>query len=169
MKLTKLHLIIILALALILCPVLGVCYNSNSSINTYNYREGYGQVYEEVAVLNEGMSGQSVDRLLTEGFNGWDPRREAFSEGYTEHNPGWGLFSEGFGDGYPYNQVYEGMSGQSVDRLQGEYDVLTEGFNGWEPRWEGFSEGMTTGDVLTEGMSHIPDIALQEGYNRHAR
>ena len=129
MKLTKLHLIIILALALILCPVLGVCYNSNSSINTYNYREGYGQVYEEVAVLNEGMSG----------------------------------------GGYPLNQVYEGMSGQSVDRLQGEYDVLTEGFNGWEPRWEGFSEGMTTGDVLTEGMSHIPDIALQEGYNRHAR
>ena len=40
MKLTKLHLIIILALALILCPVLGVCYNSNSSINAYNYREG---------------------------------------------------------------------------------------------------------------------------------
>ena len=40
MKLTKLHLFIILALALILCPVLGVCYNSNSSINSYNYREG---------------------------------------------------------------------------------------------------------------------------------
>lgn len=28
MKLTKLHLIIILALALILCPVLGVCHNT---------------------------------------------------------------------------------------------------------------------------------------------
>ena len=147
MKLTKLHLIIILALALILCPVLGVCYNSNSSINTYNYREGLGGYYTTLQEgmsgdgypynqVYEGMSGRSVDRVLTEG--------------YTEHNPGWGLFSEG-------------MSGQSVDRL------LTEGFNGWEPRWEGFSEGMTTGDVLTEGMSHIPDIALQEGYNRHAR
>ena len=41
MKLTKLHLIIILALALILCPILGVCYNSNSSINAYNYSEGF--------------------------------------------------------------------------------------------------------------------------------
>jgi hypothetical protein len=40
MKLTKLHLFIILALALILCPVLGVCYSSDSNINTYNYREG---------------------------------------------------------------------------------------------------------------------------------
>jgi hypothetical protein len=28
MKLTKLHLIIILALALIICPVLGVCHNT---------------------------------------------------------------------------------------------------------------------------------------------
>lgn len=43
MKLTKLHLIIILALALILCPVLGICYNpnSNSSVNIYNYSEGF--------------------------------------------------------------------------------------------------------------------------------
>ena len=41
MKLTKLHLFIILVLALILCPVLGVCYNSNSSINAYNYSEGF--------------------------------------------------------------------------------------------------------------------------------
>jgi hypothetical protein len=40
MKLTKLHLFIILALALILCPVLGVCYSSDSNINAYNYREG---------------------------------------------------------------------------------------------------------------------------------
>lgn len=40
MKLTKLHLFIILALALILCPVLGVCYNSNYNISAYNYREG---------------------------------------------------------------------------------------------------------------------------------
>jgi hypothetical protein len=40
MKLTKLHLFIILALALILCPILGVCYSCDSNINVYNYREG---------------------------------------------------------------------------------------------------------------------------------
>ena len=40
MKLTKLHLFIILALALILCPVLGVCYSSDSNVTAYNYREG---------------------------------------------------------------------------------------------------------------------------------
>jgi hypothetical protein len=39
MKLTKLHLIIILALALILCPILGVF--CNSSVNRYNYSEGF--------------------------------------------------------------------------------------------------------------------------------
>jgi hypothetical protein len=39
MKLTKVHLFIILALALILCPILGVC--SNSSVNAYNYSEGF--------------------------------------------------------------------------------------------------------------------------------
>ena len=33
MKLTKLHLIIILALALILCPVLGVCYNTREGFD----------------------------------------------------------------------------------------------------------------------------------------
>jgi hypothetical protein len=35
MKLTKIHLIIILALALILCPILGVCSN---------IREGYDNI-----------------------------------------------------------------------------------------------------------------------------
>lgn len=33
MKLTKLHLIIILALALILCPILGVCYNTREGFD----------------------------------------------------------------------------------------------------------------------------------------
>jgi len=32
MKLTKLHLIIILALALIICPVLGVCQNTREGM-----------------------------------------------------------------------------------------------------------------------------------------
>lgn len=40
MKLTNIHLIIILLLALILCPVLGVCYSSDSNVTAYNYREG---------------------------------------------------------------------------------------------------------------------------------
>lgn len=40
MKLTKLHLLIILALAIILCPILGVCYSYNSNVSAYNYREG---------------------------------------------------------------------------------------------------------------------------------
>ena len=47
MKLTKLHLIIILALALILCPILGVCSNM---------REG----------MVEGVEGDGVD--VTEGM-----------------------------------------------------------------------------------------------------
>ena len=38
MKLTKLHLIIILAFALILCPILGVCSNA---------REGFEQEEQE--------------------------------------------------------------------------------------------------------------------------
>jgi hypothetical protein len=46
MKLTKVHLIIILALALILCPILGVCSNM---------REG----------MIEGVEGDRVD--VTEG------------------------------------------------------------------------------------------------------
>jgi hypothetical protein len=47
MKLTKVHLIIILALALILCPILGVCSN---------IREGYDNI----------GSGRNVD--VTEGL-----------------------------------------------------------------------------------------------------
>jgi len=46
MKLTKIHLIIILALALILCPILGVCSN---------IREGYDNLG------GVGSGGESVD------------------------------------------------------------------------------------------------------------
>jgi hypothetical protein len=35
MKLTNFHLIIILALALILCPVLGVCYNTREGFSEF--------------------------------------------------------------------------------------------------------------------------------------
>jgi hypothetical protein len=36
MKLTKLHLIIILALTLILCPILGVCHNVREGFDESN-------------------------------------------------------------------------------------------------------------------------------------
>ena len=36
MKLTKLHLIIILALTLILCPILGVCHNAREGFQEGN-------------------------------------------------------------------------------------------------------------------------------------
>ena len=54
MKLTKLHLIIILALALILCPILGVCSNM---------REGYENDDDGVDGVNvtEGMEEDEDD------------------------------------------------------------------------------------------------------------
>jgi hypothetical protein len=42
MKLTKLHLIIILALTLILCPILGVCHNAREG-----FQEGNGSGEQE--------------------------------------------------------------------------------------------------------------------------
>lgn len=52
MKLTKLHLIIVLALALILCPVLGVCYNT---IEGFDETENVGGMPNN----NEQNSGQN--------------------------------------------------------------------------------------------------------------
>lgn len=73
MKLTKLHLFIILALALILCPVLGVCYNSNSTINAYNYSEGFRSVvrpegFEDEDRQEEQEQEHEQDQALNEGF-----------------------------------------------------------------------------------------------------
>ena len=53
MKLTKLHLIIILALALIICPVLGVCHD------TREYFDGTGDEKEE-----------NKDKPLQNDYNG---------------------------------------------------------------------------------------------------
>jgi hypothetical protein len=84
MKLTKFHLFIILALALILCPVLGVCYNSNSTINAYNYSEGF-ENEEEQEVLQEEDQEQEQEQeeqeeqALNEGFG----RNMAKNEGYS--------------------------------------------------------------------------------------
>lgn len=75
MKLTKLHLIVILALALILCPVLGVCYNSNSIINAYNYSEGFRSVVRPEGFEDEDRQEEEEeeqeheqDQALNEGF-----------------------------------------------------------------------------------------------------
>ena len=71
MKLTKLHLFIILALALILCPVLGLCYNSNSTINAYNYSEGFQPVVRPEGFEDEDEQEeeeQEQAQALNEGF-----------------------------------------------------------------------------------------------------
>ena len=70
MKLTKVHLIIILALALILCPILGVCSNM---------REG---MVEGVDVEGEG---DGVD--VTEGMEEGEDEDEGEGEGdYDDPN-----------------------------------------------------------------------------------
>ena len=72
MKLTKLHLIIILALALILCPVLGVCYNTRegfdetqnlggmpNSNNEQNNEQNNGEEEEEEDEEETGYGGSN--------------------------------------------------------------------------------------------------------------
>jgi hypothetical protein len=72
MKLTKLHLIIILALALILCPILGVCSNM---------REGY----ENGVGVGDGVGGDDVH--VTEGMGEGDDEGDDEVEGdYDETN-----------------------------------------------------------------------------------
>lgn len=62
MKLTKLHLIIILALALILCPILGVCYNA---------REGFEQLKEGVDINNENKV-KKLKENMPQGEESWE-------------------------------------------------------------------------------------------------
>lgn len=65
MKLTKIHLIIILALALILCPILGVCSNM---------REGYENIigviegFEEIQGSNGEGEGEGEGDVVREGY-----------------------------------------------------------------------------------------------------
>ena len=47
MKLTKLHLIIILALTLILCPILGVCHNAREGFQEGNRSDKQEEEEEE--------------------------------------------------------------------------------------------------------------------------
>ena len=61
MKLTKLHLIIILALALILCPVLGVCYNT---------REGFDET-QNLGGMTNNNSGQNNEKEEEEEETGY--------------------------------------------------------------------------------------------------
>lgn len=53
MKLTKLHLIIILALTLILCPILGVCHNTREGFTEGN-TAGEQEEEEEEIDIREG-------------------------------------------------------------------------------------------------------------------
>jgi hypothetical protein len=74
MKLTKIHLIIILALALILCPILGVCSNIREG-----YDNGLGVGGGDGVDLTEGMvegdvegegDGDGDDEVDVQGVNG---------------------------------------------------------------------------------------------------
>ena len=67
MKLTKLHLIIILALTLILCPILGVCNNARNS-------------------FQENME---TEKMEIEGFADEEPDKEGSDdEGFTDEGQG---------------------------------------------------------------------------------
>jgi len=79
MKLTKLHLIIILALTLILCPILGVCNNARNSFqeNMENEEgvvddvEGFVDDVEPDKKVQEGLDDdeEEPDKKVQEG---WD-------------------------------------------------------------------------------------------------
>ena len=58
MKLTKLHLIIILALALILCPVLGVCYNT---IEGFDETDNVGGMTNNNSEQNNGQNNEKEE------------------------------------------------------------------------------------------------------------
>lgn len=77
MKLTKVHLIIILALALILCPILGVCSN---------IREGYDNV-GDVDVTEGPVEGEGDGVDVTEGMEEGEDEDEGEGEGdYDDPN-----------------------------------------------------------------------------------
>ena len=128
MKLTKLHLFIILALALILCPVLGVCYNSNSTINAYNYSEGFRPVS-----FRAGFSSP-------EGFENEDEQEEEEQEQSQALNEGFqpGRVRAGFSN----LEGFEDEDRQEEEEEQEEAQALNEGFGrNSKGKKEMFSEG----------------------------
>ena len=75
MKLTKLHLIIILALTLILCPILGVCNNTRESFDQLqSTNEGFEEEEKEEGFTKEGNEEGFEEE---EGFEG-----HAIEEGF---------------------------------------------------------------------------------------
>lgn len=70
MKLTKLHLIIILALTLILCPILGVCNNARNSFQENMVNEQ--KMENQGGFADEGPDKEGSD---DEGFTheGYEP------------------------------------------------------------------------------------------------
>jgi len=72
MKLTKIHLIIILALALILCPILGVCSN---------IREGYDNIGSDRDVnVTEGL----VEGVVDDGDDEGDDDVQEVNDGFAQ-------------------------------------------------------------------------------------
>ena len=96
MKLTKLHLIIILALTLILCPILGVCNNTRESFEQSQYqymnegfeiegkKEGFEKVEEGFEEVEEGFEEE-------EGFEGF---AEGVEEGFDEEEEGYQQYQD---------------------------------------------------------------------------
>jgi len=75
MKLTKLHLIIILALTLILCPILGVCNNT---------REYFQQEETSYGQLGGNNHSEGFKEAVEEGFEEFEGFKEAVEEGFEE-------------------------------------------------------------------------------------
>jgi hypothetical protein len=85
MKLTKLHLIIILALALIICPILGVCNNTREYFQ--QEETSYGQLGGNID--SEGFKGEEEEE---EGFEGheieegfYNKNREGLNGDYQQY------------------------------------------------------------------------------------
>jgi hypothetical protein len=71
MKLTKLHLIIILALTLILCPILGVCNNTREYFDQLqSTNEGFEEEEKEEGFAKEGEE-EGFGNQIDEGFEGY--------------------------------------------------------------------------------------------------
>ena len=69
MKLTKIHLIIILALALILCPILGVCSNMREGYeNTIGITEGFEEIQGSNGEDDDEGEGEGEGDVVREGY-----------------------------------------------------------------------------------------------------
>jgi|688.fasta_scaffold625915_1 hypothetical protein len=101
MKLTKLHLIIILALTLILCPILGVCNNTRESFDQFqSTNEGFEEEEKE-----EGF------KEVEEGFRVEGYRQNDSEEGFKEEEE----------EGFEGLALQEGLYAENREGLSGDY------------------------------------------------